>query len=208
MRPLGQDRMVGTLASVLMRKKVLDLVVVGEVDLAFRRWVRPTVKAGGTLRTQAGMLHIESVIPVDLDEITQDDARRAGLGLAELRTFLLEKKEGDVYRVELGGFVPDPRVMLREDIQMSDEAFADVVGRLDRLDRSSRHGSWTRKVLTLLAEKPHVRAQDLADGLGLDKAVFKNDVTKLKALGLTISHSPGYELSPRGHEVLKRLDRG
>ena len=30
------------------------------------------------------------------------------------------------------------------------------------------------------------------------------DVAKLKRLGLTISHSPGYELSPRGHAYLER----
>jgi Mn-dependent DtxR family transcriptional regulator len=59
----------------------------------------------------------------------------------------------------------------------------------------------------LLGENPHVRAQDLADGLGMEKAVFKNDVRKLKELGLTISHSPGYELSPRGKAVLSRLPR-
>jgi biotin operon repressor len=51
-----------------------------------------------------------------------------------------------------------------------------------------------------------VRAQDLAEGLGLEKQAFKNDVRKLKGLGLTISHSPGYELSPRGMALLRRLD--
>ena len=199
--------MVGTLARVLMRKSVLDRIVAGEVDLAFRRWVRPTVKNGGTLRTRAGMLRIDSVTPVDLGDITDEEAQRAGLELEELLAFLQAKPDGDVYRVQLGGFVTDPRVVLQEDDQISDEVFTDLVGRLDRLDRSSRRGPWTRTVLRLLAEKPHVRAQDLADGLGWAKADFKGDVAKLKSLGLTISHSPGYELSPRGIEVLRRLDR-
>ena len=189
-----------------MRKQVLDRIVAGEVDLAFRRWVRPTVKAGGTLRTQAGMLRIVSVTRFDLGDISVEDAQRAGLELEELRAFLEAKPGGDVYRVQLDGFVTDPRVVLREDDQMSEEAFTDLLGRLDRLDRSSRRGPWTRTVLRLIAERPHVRAQDLADGLGWEKADFKGDVTKLKGLGLTISHSPGYELSPRGHEVLRRLD--
>lgn len=34
---------------------------------------------------------------------------------------------------------------------------------------------------------------------------FKTDVRKLKGLGLAISHSPGYELSPRGCALLSRL---
>lgn len=62
-------------------------------------------------------------------------------------------------------------------------------------------------VPTLLTDNPHVRAQDLAESLGLEKTVFKNDVRKLKALGLTISHSPGYELSPRGRAYLDHLKK-
>ena len=61
-------------------------------------------------------------------------------------------------------------------------------------------------MLGLLAANPRVRAQDLADSVGRDKASFKTDVRKLKALGLTISHSPGYELSPRGRALLDALD--
>jgi Mn-dependent DtxR family transcriptional regulator len=74
------------------------------------------------------------------------------------------------------------------------------------LDRVSRTGPWTRGYLELIADNPHVRAQDLADGLGVERDIFKNDVRKLKELGLTISHSPGYELSPRGRALLERLE--
>ncbi len=41
--------------------------------------------------------------------------------------------------------------------------------------------------------------------MGRDTHSFKEDVRKLKALGLTISHSPGYELSPRGRALLERI---
>ena len=50
-------------------------------------------------------------------------------------------------------------------------------------------------------------ALEVAEGLGLDKPTFKNNVRKLKTLGLTISHSPGYEVSPRGQAYLDGLDR-
>lgn len=52
-----------------------------------------------------------------------------------------------------------------------------------------------------------MRAADLAASIDLDTPTFKADVKKLKAIGLTISHSPGYELSARGRAVLGRLDR-
>lgn len=190
---------------MLLRKPVLDRIVTGQIDLVFRRWKRPTVKTGGTLRTSAGLLEISDVRKVDIGSITGDDARRAGSNLADLLTFLDSKTDGDVYRVELGSVLPDPRVTLREDADLSTGDLEELVVRLDRLDRASKRGPWTREFLLLLDANPRVRAQDLADRLALEKTVFKNDVRKLKALGLTISHSPGYELSPRGKAFLATL---
>lgn len=191
---------------MLLRRPIVDRIVAGDVDLVFRRWIRPTVKTGGSLRTVAGLLQIEKVTAVPIETITADDARRAGITLEELLAFLHRKKEGEVYRIELGDFIPDPRVALREDDQLTEADVEELGSRLDRLDRASKRGPWTRRFIRLIADNPHVRAQDLADGLGLEKDVFKNDVRKLKALGLTISHSPGYELSPRGKALLDRFD--
>lgn len=192
---------------MLLRRPVLDRIVAGEVDLVFRRWKRPTVKTGGTLRTPAGMLEIVEVRQVGAGTITEDQARRAGLDLADLLTFLNAKTEGDVYMVRLGSVRPDPRVALREDADLSVDDLASLIARLDRLDRASKRGPWTRQFLRLLDDNPDVRAQNLADRLGLEKTVFKNDVRKLKALGLTISHSPGYEVSPRGRALLAALEQ-
>lgn len=191
---------------MLLRKNVLEGIERGDIDVAFRRWTRPTVRSGGTLRTPIGLIHIGEVRPVSVGEITEDEARRAGVPLEELLGFLNAKQDGEVYRVELTGVGPDPRVTLRQDDQLSPEDVEMLVVCLDRLDRASKRGPWTREFLRLLAGNPHVRAQDLADGLGLDKPVFKNDVRKLKELGLTISHSPGYEVSPRGLALLQVLE--
>ena len=46
---------------MLFNRRALDGIEAGEIDLAFRRWKRPTVKAGGTLRTRGGVLSIETV---------------------------------------------------------------------------------------------------------------------------------------------------
>ena len=189
---------------MLLKRQVLDRIVKGEIDLAFRRWIRPTVKSGGTLRTPAGLLEIEQVTAVAMESITEQDARRAGLALGELMGLLRQKTEGDVYRVQLGSIGPDPMVTLREDDDLSDEDLSHLRARLDRLDRVSERGAWTRAILRLLEDSPHVRAQDLADGLGWERDVFKSHVRKLKALGLTISHSPGYEVSPRGKALLDK----
>src|SRR3954462_11046042 len=63
---------------VLFRQDVLRRIGEGEVTLAFRRWRRPTVKSGGTLRTKVGVLAIESVEVIDEHDVTDADARRAG----------------------------------------------------------------------------------------------------------------------------------
>ena len=45
---------------MLFRLDELRRIGEGEITVAFRRWRRPTVKAGGTLRTKVGVLAIES----------------------------------------------------------------------------------------------------------------------------------------------------
>ena len=85
---------------------------------------------------------------------------------------------------------------------------AEVRTRLGRLDAASTRGPWTRDVLELIAERPSVRAADLAPLLGRERLSFKRDVRKLKELGLTESLEVGYRLSPRGRAVLDRLAAG
>lgn len=192
---------------MLIKNAVLARIVAGNVDTLFRRQRRPTVRAGGTLRTRMGMLDILEVTPIALDDITIGDARRAGFdSVDQVVAALCEKPEGTDYRVRVRPGSVDPRVTLREDDDLSSDELVALVDRLDRLDRNGVDGPWTRTTLRMIAERPFVRAPDLAASVGRETAPFKNDVRKLKELGLTISHSPGYELSPRGRAVLARLD--
>lgn len=186
---------------------MLDRIVSGEIDVAYRRWKRPTVATGRSLRTAVGMLAIDSVDRTTLSAITADEACRAGFdSKAALLRELSQRTDGDLYRIALHFAGSDPRVELRESADLTDDDVAELERRLARLDKASKRGPWTGQVLRILAERPHVRAEDLAADLGLDKPTFKNDVRKLKALGLTISHSPGYELSPRGLALLDTFD--
>ena len=41
---------------MILRRPVLDAIREGSVSLIFRRWRRPTVRAGGTLTTAIGVL--------------------------------------------------------------------------------------------------------------------------------------------------------
>jgi hypothetical protein len=176
-------------------------IAAGEITLALRRWRRPTVKAGGTLRTRVGVLAIETVDVIEPEQVTDADARRAGRAD---RAALLASLRGDgrLYRIGFHLAGPDPRIALRERADLSAEERAELDRRLARLDAASRHGPWTEQVLRLIADRPGTRAADLAAKLGREKPPFKADVRKLKELGLTESLAVGYRLSPRGRAYL------
>jgi hypothetical protein len=190
---------------VLIRRPTLDAIAAGSVDLQFRRQRRPTVRAGGRLRTAIGELAIDAIDVVDDPaSITDEDARRAGSpDAASLRRELDHRgaDAGTVYRIELHLAGPDPRVALRDDDALSDD---DVGAMQRRLARSP----WAHDVLALIAANPGVRAPDLAASRGEETAPFKARVRRLKELGLTESLPVGYRVSPRGRAYLSRLEIG
>ncbi len=186
---------------------VLRGVVDGRIDRAFRRWDRPRVKAGGRQRTAMGVIGFTSVEAIQRATLSEEDARRAGYpSLERLLAMLDRRPERPIFRIGLELVGPDPRVALRDTIPTTDELDA-LQRRLERLDAASRHGPWTKEVLSLIGARPSVPAADLAASLGREKMPFKLDVRKLKELGLTESLRPGYRLSPRGEFVLARLAR-
>ncbi len=189
---------------MLLKRDTLEGIAEGRIPLAFRRWKRPTVRAGGELRTAIGVLAIEAVDAIEEGDITDGATRLAGYpGRADLS----RRAEGSLYRVALHRAGDDPRAALREQAALDDDAIATITGRLARFDRSSRHGPWTETVLRLIAASPGVRAPDLAASLGRETQPFKGDVRKLKELGLTESLEVGYRLSPRGHAWVVHVDR-
>jgi hypothetical protein len=191
---------------MLFPMRVVPGIEDGSVTLAFRRWRRPAARPGGRQRTVAGELAIDAVDPVALEDVTEEDARRAGhRDLAELHAELARHPDGTLYRIAFHRVGDDPRLALREDADLGPEELAAVAARLDRIDRARRSGPWTEEVLTLVAERPAVRAPDLAVSLGRETQAFKRDVRTLKELGLTESLDVGYRLSPRGRVVLDYL---
>jgi hypothetical protein len=188
---------------MLFRRNDLVRIADGSVTLAFRCWDRPYAKAGSRLRTAVGVLAIDTVEPVTVADLSDETARRAGYGsLADLVRDLDRYRGGQLYRIELRLAGDDPRVALREQAELGPEELAALRARLTRMDARSSHGPWTWATLRLIAQRPAVRAGDLASSLGQDRLPFKADVRKLKELGLTESLEVGYRLSPRGRAYL------
>jgi hypothetical protein len=190
-------------ARVLLRSSTLEGIRAGTITLAFRRWKRPTVRAGGRLRTAIGELAIEAVDRVPESSLTDDAARAAGLAdAAELRA-VLDGREGALYRVRLSYAGQDARIALRERTSMTPDERAELADKLQRMDARSEDGAWTHRYLRLIERHPARRAPELAAELGMETPPFKARVRRLKELGLTESLEVGYRLSPRGQAYLK-----
>jgi hypothetical protein len=189
---------------MLIRRQQLEAIAAGRVSLAFRRWRRPTVKAGGTLRTAIGVLAIDSVEVVDPKSITASDAKAAGYpSLPSLRDDLAARSDGLVYRVRLRLSGADARVAPRERAKLEPAEVLQLRDRLARLDARSRHGPWTEAVLRSVATNPGLYSGMLAERLGYKRIWLKTQIRKLKELGLTESLEVGYRLSKRGEALLR-----
>ena len=88
---------------MLIKLDVLEAIKRGEIDLQFRRWSRPTVKPGGTLKTKVGLMKIGRLDEMRPDEVSLGDARRAGFrDLDDFRKWLGTMKEGPIFqRIEI-----------------------------------------------------------------------------------------------------------
>jgi hypothetical protein len=202
---------------VLISKPVAEAIRAGTVTQAFRRWDAPRVKVGGLQLTAAGLVRFDGVSRVrDPEKLTASDARKAGVkDLATLQRFLAPRerkpsarggKGGDtVYRIRLSWAGEDPRLALRESLPDA-ETLSGIAARLRRLDARPA-GPWSREILEWIRDNPRVVSKELAALRGVELLPMKVDIRKLKALGLTISHDVGYELSPRGTAYLEWLER-
>ncbi len=89
---------------MLLKRELLEEIKAGKVDLVFRRWSRPTVKPGGTLKTKVGLLSIGAITDMDPADVSEADARRAGFkDVADFRRWLDTMKPGHLFqRIEVG----------------------------------------------------------------------------------------------------------
>jgi len=88
---------------MLLKLALLEDIRAGKVDVIFRRWNRPTVKPGRTLKTKLGLLSIKSITDMSADDVTDADAKRAGFkDVPDFRKWLDTMKEGNLFqRIEV-----------------------------------------------------------------------------------------------------------
>lgn len=190
---------------MLFRTALLDRIRAGEVTLAFRRWKKPTVKAGGRLRTAVGELAIDSVVPCEAGEIGDHDAVAAGFAQRDdLLAAFAQRSEGELYRITFRFAGADPRIALRDRGDLATGEIDAIGARLARLDANAAR-PWTTAVLCHIADHEGLAAREIAAALDIGKTVLKPNIRKLKELGLTESLEVGYRISPRGAAVIEAL---
>jgi hypothetical protein len=189
---------------MLFNQPTLDGIRDGKITRAFRRWTRPMVRVGTRLRTAVGELEILAVDKIADGKVTAAEAKRAGFSSVD--ELLADMRAGagrQLYRVKLKYAGRDQRETLRERATLSGNERTEIAAQLARYDAASRVGSWTDRMLQLIAKYPELSAGELAKLGGYEKEWLKVSVRKLKELGLTESLQPGYRLSPRGKAYLK-----
>jgi predicted HAD superfamily phosphohydrolase len=93
---------------MLLKRDLLEEIKAGKIDVIFRRWNRPTVKAGGTLKTKVGLLAIKGVTDMSPDDVTEAEAQRAGFkDVADFRRWLDTMKEGSLFQKIEVGYIGD-----------------------------------------------------------------------------------------------------
>lgn len=184
---------------VLLDRPTADGIADGTISLVLRRWDRPRAKPGGTQRTQAGTIRIDSVAERPADyRVTSAQARAAGYPDAATAQAQLDRRPaGHTYLIGVSYLGPDERPGLAADDELTDADVAAISARLARWDAATTE-PWTRQYLEMIAANESVRAPDLAARVGLEVPRFKRRVRQLKGLGLTISLDVGYRLAPRG----------
>ncbi len=187
---------------MLLPNIVVQGIVEGAVSRVYRRWDRPRARAGGSQLTRFGVIAIDDVREVELDRISEADARACGeKDLAGLTKWLMKRPDDRIYEVTLHYAGPDPRLALRAELPDEQELLR-IDAALDRMDATKESGPWTRVILEWIRDNPAVVSKVLATLLGRDLAPMKTDIRRMKALGLTISLDVGYRLSPRGQAYL------
>lgn len=189
---------------MLIKSIHLQGIKAGTIRLAFRSWEKPAVKKGTLLKTFIGLVKVVSITSVKESQITRKDIRDAGFeNLEQLLKSLRQNDGNNIYKIELRYHSEDPSIELRSKTTLTNSALEELNNKLDRLDKYSKQGLWTKKVLLAIKANPQLRAVDLAKLTGFEKQWLKLNIRKLKNLGLTISHEVGYEISPLGKALLK-----
>ena len=179
-----------------------DRIRRGDITCTVRFWKSAHVRIGGSYRLGGGTIRVSRMREIGRDELTQALARRAGFDSVE--EMLQVARHGAGERIFLIHFryVNTPARPQPHERAVNAAGLLEIARRLDTMDRRASQ-PWTRQTLRTIWSHPGLRSTELAHMLGRERMPLKQDIRKLKALGLTISLDVGYRLSPIGVRLLQ-----
>ena len=91
-------------------KRLRDGVRRGEITCSVRIWTRPHVKVGNRYRMEEGEIEVDSILPIELADITPDLARASGFkGVVDLLKIAKHGRGENVYLVRFHYLAPARR---------------------------------------------------------------------------------------------------
>jgi len=94
---------------VQFEKRLREGVRRGEITCSVRIWMRPHVKVGGRYRMEQGEIEVDSILPIDMTDITPDLARASGFkGVVDLLKVAKHGPGENVYLIRFH-YVPPAR---------------------------------------------------------------------------------------------------
>jgi hypothetical protein len=87
---------------MVFTKRLRDGVRNGDITVSIRIWMRPHVTVGGRYAMEEGEIEIESIKPIELDDITPELVRESGF--ASLKDLLKIAKHGKGEKIYLVRF--------------------------------------------------------------------------------------------------------
>ncbi|HEV3455721.1 MAG TPA: ASCH domain-containing protein [Thermoanaerobaculia bacterium] len=99
---------------MIFAKRLRDGVRRGEITLTIRIWKRPHLKVGGgRYRMEDGEIEVESIEPIDFDDITPDLATRSGFaGVIDLLKTAKHGKSENVYLIRFRYLPPSDGIQV------------------------------------------------------------------------------------------------
>lgn len=184
-----------------------QLIASGRLTRTFRAWKSARVRAGRVYSLGGGgCVAVEAVTRVVTGAIAAEAALAAGFATVDALIRELRRVTGKP--ISPGDELYEVKFRYEEGQRegpVHDLTAEQAAARLARMDAQSASGPWTVQALAAIRDRPRVSARELAADAGRERLAFKAGVRKLKALGLTISHEVGYELTPAGRDVLALL---
>jgi hypothetical protein len=107
MPALGMPPALAKLRAMVFTKRLREGVRSGEITCSIRIWQRPHVKVGGHYRMEEGEIEVDALLPISLEDITPDLARRSGFkGVVDLLKTAKHGPGENVYLVQFHYLAP------------------------------------------------------------------------------------------------------